>query len=165
MFVSDVSLGSMSIGGNKWAASSGGSSGVSLFDVRGALKLASGAASELPVQKALPAPSSTVMLLGKPFRLMPDASPARAMLWGSVLAAWTVGGLCLHTARRLDIATAANVKDKLGDAMSPAAARVRVAMGPVRDYLRGGAASSSLTQLAAALRSHLLPTAPPLGPR
>lgn len=37
------------------------------------------------------------------YRLLPQLSPGRAFLWGSILALWGTAGLAMSTARHLDI--------------------------------------------------------------
>lgn len=37
------------------------------------------------------------------YKLFPDLTPGRAFMWGSILAAWTVGSVALASARALDI--------------------------------------------------------------
>lgn len=139
--------------------------GVSLFDVHAALELARGAGTELPPQRAPPPPPPPVVLFGRPFRLLPDLSPGRAMLWGAVLSAWAVGGLCLGTARRLRIATPDDARQRLGEAMAPAAARVAALAAPVAARLRGeaggaeGGRQGGGARLAAALRAKMQPGA------
>lgn len=52
-------------------------------------------------------------------RLMPEYTPARAMLWGSILALWGTGALVATAARRLDIHSTEDASEKLRDALTP----------------------------------------------
>ena len=63
----------------RWVASSGTVDGVSLFDVKGGVKLMEGAQSVLPKQRALPTASEAVLQLGQMrFQLLPDLTRACA---------------------------------------------------------------------------------------
>ena len=48
-------------------------------------------------------PLRPTLLCVLPCRLLPEMTPGRAFLWGSVLAVWGVGALVATTARGLDI--------------------------------------------------------------
>lgn len=62
----------------RWVASSGTVDGVSLFDVKGGVKLMEGAQSVLPKQRALPTASEAVLQLGQMrFQLLPDLTRTR----------------------------------------------------------------------------------------
>jgi hypothetical protein len=114
--------------GSKWAASTGTVEGVSLFNVRGAVELAKGTKDKLPVQRALPvaAPTEGVLQLGRmSLRLMPDFTPSRALVWGTVLACWAVGGVTVMAAQSMGFSSVEDVRDKVGATMLPAAAACR----------------------------------------
>ena len=111
-------------------ASSGTVDGVSLFDVKGGVRLAEGAGSVLPPQRAPPSAPEAVLQLGQMrFKMLPDLTRAcaqrllracelvlthdcslphaasRALVWGTVLAVWTIAGVVVKTARSLEIST------------------------------------------------------------
>ena len=62
----------------RWVASSATVDGVSLFDVKGGVKLMEGAQSPLPRQRALPAAPEAVLQLGQlRLKLLPDLTRTR----------------------------------------------------------------------------------------
>ena len=128
LFISDLRVGSMRHSGSKWAASTGTVEGVSLFDVRGAVELAKGNQDVLPVQRALPVlkEGEGVLQVGRlSLRLLPDLTPSRALVWGTVLAVWVVGGVTVKAAKRMGISSVDDVRERVGATMLPLAATCR----------------------------------------
>lgn len=100
---------------------------MSLFDVKGGVKLMEGGQSVLPPQRALPTAAEAVVQLGQMrFKLLPDLTRAcpkrsphaplppasdgpraasRALMWGTLLAVWTVAGVSVKTAKSLGISS------------------------------------------------------------
>lgn len=68
-------------------------------------------------------------------RLMPEYTPARAMLWGSILAVWGTAILTASVARQLDIHDASDASDRLRDVVHPFVERSKQAFQPVRNWL------------------------------
>jgi hypothetical protein len=145
--------GRLSVSGSKWAASTATVEGVSLFDVRGALKLAQGGQDKLPVQRSLP-PPQMVMLGGVRLKLMPDYTPGRAIVWGTILSCWLVGGISAKVAQSMGIRTIADVRGTFSDAFSPGVAALRERLAPTKEALLSGE-GSAIGALAAEMRVKL----------
>jgi hypothetical protein len=52
-------------------------------------------------------------------RLMPEYTPARALLWGSILALWGTGAIVATVARRLEIHESQEASEKLREVLTP----------------------------------------------
>jgi hypothetical protein len=106
---------------------------VSLFNVRGAMELMQGSQSQLPVQKALPMPAMPTLQLGSlRLKVMPDFTPSRALVWGTILSLWCVGGLTVQMSKRMGIHSVADVQDRCAMALAPVAARARNYFSPLK---------------------------------
>jgi hypothetical protein len=68
-------------------------------------------------------------------RLMPTYTPGRALLWGSVLAAWGTGALAASAARSFGIREPADVGPALEPHLAPLAAAVAAVLEPWRGVL------------------------------
>lgn len=125
---------SLSVGRGKWASGNASVEGTSIFNLRKGLELANG--SELPkhvnVRPIKMAQPETVKILGRNLRLMPDYTPGRALLWGSILAMWGTGAILLRTSRSLDINSISDVKDKMNNLIAPKVARIPEILKPIK---------------------------------
>lgn len=93
------------------------------------------------------------------YRLLPQLSPGRAFLWGSILALWGTAGLAMSTARHLDIHSAAEAGGKLRQVCEPVGAAAASAFKPLRNALPSvraqpgsGNEGNSLNELARQLK-------------
>ena len=141
---------------SRWAASTSTVEGVSLFDVRGAVKLMDGSSSPLPPQRALPSSTDAVLEVGKlRLRLLPELTPSRALFWGSLLCVWTVAGLTTRTARSLGISSAEDVRAKCGEAMEPYARSFQDMLLPIRERLQTGQGAPRVSELTTRLKASM----------
>ena len=80
-------------------------------------------------------------------RLMPIYTPGRALLWGTVLAAWGTAAAVASSARALGVESAADAPEALRAYFAPAAARAREAAEPWKGSLAvsGGLAAAAVS--------------------
>jgi len=154
LYVGNLKMGSkLSLGAGKWAASTGTVAGASIFDVQGAYKLIDGTGSELPPQRSVPAATESVVKLGGVrLRLLPEMTPGRALLWGSVLAVWATSAAVLRAARALEIRSVADVRSGCAAALGPVGGRLAARLEPVKAML-GGQSSPAGQRFAAKLKT------------
>ena len=97
-------------------------------------------------------------------RLMPVYTPGRALLWGTVLAAWGTAAAVASSARALGVQSVEEAPEALRAYFAPAAARMRFAAEPLKGSfaISGGAAAaavndegSSVSVLSRKLKSRL----------
>jgi len=69
------------------------------------------------------------------FKLLPDLTPGRAFVWGSILAAWTVGSACAYTCRSLDINSRAEFPVKMKEAFAPVRVWAQSCLAPIREAM------------------------------
>jgi len=86
-------------------------------------------------------------------RLMPIYTPGRALLWGTVLAAWGTAAAVASSARALGVQSAADAPDALRAYFAPAAARMRSRAEPLKGSLAisGGAAAAAVNDEASSV--------------
>lgn len=107
------------LGRNKWV-----SDGVSIFSVADGKKLASTETKALNhyenirMMKIQKAALETPTVLGG-LRVLPECTPGRALMWGTVLALWGTGAIVASTAKYLDIHDASQAPEKIKMALSP----------------------------------------------
>ncbi|KAK9798560.1 hypothetical protein WJX73_006163 [Symbiochloris irregularis] len=96
------------------------------------------------------------------YRLLPQFTPGRAFMWGSILAMWGTAGLAVSAARQLDIHTAEGAAEKLRATCAPMIDAVSSAFSPLKGQLassqaaeRSLAADNSLTELARRMKVKL----------
>lgn len=79
-------------------------------------------------------------------RLMPVYTPGRALLWGTVLAAWGTAAAVASSARALGVQSAADAPEALRAYFAPAAERMRSVAEPWKGTLAlgGGAAAAAV---------------------
>lgn len=109
----------VSLGRAKWSAD-----GASIFSVNDGKRLA-----QTPVREPSAWEASRARKIAQAaqidkrvvqgIRLMPEYTPARAMLWGSIIALWATGAVTASVARSLDIHTAEEASEKLRSAFEP----------------------------------------------
>jgi hypothetical protein len=157
MYVGNLKLGTrLSLGRGKWQASSGTVEGTSLFDVKAAYKLIDGTDATLPRQRAVaPAPETVITLGNKLFRVFPDFTPGRALVWGTLLAVWGTSAVVVRTARRLEIQSIDDVRSALNEALTPMAGRIQHQVDPYREVLVAGDKSFMESDLSKQLKLKL----------
>eukprot|EP00890_Picochlorum_soloecismus_P002299 jgi/Picsp_1/306/NSC_00305-R1_protein len=107
------------LGRNKWV-----SDGVSIFSVADGKKLAGTETKALNhyenirMMKIQKAALETPTVLGG-LRVLPECTPGRALMWGTVLALWGTGAIVASTAKYLDIQNASQAPEKIKLALSP----------------------------------------------
>jgi hypothetical protein len=120
------------------------------------------AARAARVARHAAADAETALVAG--IRLMPIYTPGRALLWGTVLAAWGTAAAVASSARALGVQSAAEAPEALRAHFAPAAARMRSAAEPWKGSLAisGGLAAaavndegSSVSVLSRKLKSRL----------
>lgn len=109
----------VSLGRAKWSAD-----GASIFSVNDGKRLA-----QTPVREPSAWEASRARKIAQAaqvdkrvvqgIRLMPEYTPARAMLWGSIMAVWATGAITASVARSLDIHTAEEASEKMRSAFEP----------------------------------------------
>lgn len=135
----------VSLGRARWTHDGG--SGASIFSVADGRKLASEPARHATAWEAARAARvarasiETPLLAG--VRVMPVYSPGRALLWGTVLAAWGTGAIVASTARSLEIREAGDVGRVLTPRLAPLAAAVASIVEPWRGSLSVASSSTA----------------------
>ena len=79
-------------------------------------------------------------------RLMPIYTPGRALLWGTVLAAWATAAAVASSARALGVHNVTEAPEALRAYFAPAAARMRFAAEPLKGSfaISGGVAAAAV---------------------
>lgn len=144
MYVDKATLGSsVSLGRAKWNAGHTTVEGASIFDVKKGVNLASGdgapAAAAGPIealpkykQAKLPVPQ-VADIMGVKFRLLPEYTPGRALVWGSILALWGTSVVVMRSARALDITSIDDANSKLSVALKPVVSTFQTNFTPLKD--------------------------------
>jgi len=134
MYVSKATLGSqVSLGRSKWSAGTDTVQGASIFDVRKGAELANSAPEHVRQQVVKPAAPVELVSVGKvKLRLMPDYTPGRALMWGSVLAVWGTAAIVLRSAKSLEIGSLEEVPAKLGEVIRRPAKSAVTALDPIK---------------------------------
>lgn len=70
--------------------------------------------------------------LVKGIRLLPEFTPGRAMLWGSILAVWGTAALVASTAKSLDIKTTEEAAGRLREVIAPMASQFSTVLTPLK---------------------------------
>lgn len=125
----------VSLGRARW-----GSDGASIFSVQDGKRLAQ-TPPKLPTPWELNrarkiADASVDARVVSGIRLMPEYTPARAMLWGSILALWGTGALVATAARSLDIHSKEEAGAKLREAIVPYVGWSARLFHPLRSWLQ-----------------------------
>eukprot|EP00891_Asterochloris_glomerata_P005458 jgi/Astpho2/5458/fgenesh1_pg.00077_%23_6_t len=68
-------------------------------------------------------------------RLLPEFTPGRAMLWGTILAVWGTAAVFASTARSLDIKTAEDAPEKLRGVFEPIVGRLSGWFTPTKTWV------------------------------
>lgn len=109
----------VSMGRMRWT-----SDGVSIFSVADGKKLAETAPKPLNhyenirMMKIQKAAMQTPTVLGG-YRLLPEMTPGRALMWGTIVAVWGTGALVMSTAKYLGIEQLGDVPEKMQEVLSP----------------------------------------------
>lgn len=94
--------------------------------------------------------------LVKGIRLLPEFTPGRAMLWGSILAVWGTAALVVSTAKSLDIKTTEEASDKLREVIAPMASQFSTALTPLKSVVSASQMRSEhQSELATRLKAKL----------
>lgn len=96
------------------------------------------------------------------YRLLPQFTPGRALLWGTILAMWGTGAVVVTAARRLDITKMEEAKGKIEAALLPYVDALAGYFEPLQgslklEALRNTERSSEFTELANNIRRQLKP--------
>lgn len=92
----------------------------------------------------------------KGIRLLPEFTPGRAMLWGSILAVWGTAAIVMSTAKTLGIHTTAEASDKLRNIIAPMAGGLSSAFTPLKGMVSAtDMRSQQQSELASRLRAKL----------
>jgi len=174
--------GHVSMGRNKWQASSSTVEGASIFSVKAGAQLAE--EGDLLVQRAeaaampggikgagsralkvhVPAPSRMVEPKAKDLlhltdnykmRLLPEFTPGRAMAWGGVLAIWGSFGLAARCAQSFGIHSLEDVSPKLSAALVPVAQNIADNLIPFRKAIDVRLAGAGESEVAASLKAKM----------
>jgi hypothetical protein len=100
------------------------SDGVSIFSVADGKELASTEPKALNryenirMQKIQRAALESPTVLGG-YRVLPEMTPGRALMWGTIVAVWGTGALVMSTARYLGIEELRDVPGRMKDVLSP----------------------------------------------
>lgn len=120
-----------SLGRGRWTADN-----VSIFSVSDGKKLASTPPpttthyENLRMAKIQRAALETPTLAG--YRLLPELTPGRAMMWGTILAMWGTGALVATTMRWLDIQGAEDAPAKLKATFKPVGETLKRWFAPLK---------------------------------
>jgi hypothetical protein len=123
---------------------------VSIFSVADGKRMASTPAPPgtvfegLRMAKIQRAALETPTLAG--YRLLPELTPGRALLWGSILAAWGTAAVVAAAARQLDIPDAASASARMRAAFAPAVASLTDALTPLRASMSVAAAAGTMRE-------------------
>lgn len=69
------------------------------------------------------------------YRVLPEMTPGRAFLWGTVLAIWGTMGAVSLAAKRLDIHSIEDASSKLREAFKPSVASIKEKFEPLRSSM------------------------------
>jgi len=140
MYVDKATLGSsVSLGRGKWNAGHSTVEGASIFDIKKGADLASGGGSaealeSMPKYKQVKLPTPQVAdVMGVKFRLLPEYTPGRALVWGSILALWGTSVVVMRAARSLDITSVDDANGKLSGAAAPIVSGCATYLSPLKD--------------------------------
>lgn len=75
------------------------------------------------------------------YRVLPEMTPGRAMLWGSILAIWGTAALVSAAARSLDIRGAEDAPAKLKAVFDPVAQFLKSNLAPLKGSMSVAAAT------------------------
>lgn len=131
-----------SLGRGRWTAED-----VSIFSVADGKRMASTPArpinnyDSIRMNKIQRAALETPTVAG--YRLLPELTPGRAMLWGTVLAIWATGALVATAMKNLEIQGAADAPGKLKAIFTPFVAGVNESLAPWRSTLSTASAAGN----------------------
>lgn len=90
------------------------------------------------------------------YRLLPEFTPGRAMLWGTILAVWGTAAVVASTAKSLDIKTTDEAAGKLRDVFAPVAGSLSAALMPLKGMVSATSVrSEQQSELAVRLKAKL----------
>lgn len=155
----------VSLGRSRWM-----SEDVSIFSVADGKRMANTQPKALNhydsirMSKIRKAALETPTVLGG-LRVLPEMTPGRALMWGSILAVWGTGALMLSGAKYLDIKETSEAPEKLKRALKPIGSWLEGLFLPWRDSLvatgisgaqtsADGPFSRLIVQLKSQLRPH-----------
>lgn len=115
----------VSMGRMRWT-----SDGVSIFSVADGKKLAGTEPTPLNhyentrMMKIQKAAMQTPTVLGG-YRVLPEMTPGRALMWGTIVAVWGTGALVMSTAKYLGIEKMGDVPERMQAVLSPLGERLK----------------------------------------
>lgn len=127
----------VSLGRARWTHDGG--SGANIFSVSDGKRLAQEPVRHVSAFEAARAKRVAALAHETPLmagvRVMPVFTPGRALLWGSICAAWLTGAAVATARQSLGITSTADAGARLSSALRPMAASVEGAMEPWRGKL------------------------------
>jgi len=106
------------------------------------------------LEKQQKAAMETPLLQG--YRLLPEFTPGRAMLWGTIFAIWGTAAVVVTSAKSLDIKTTEEASAKLREVVAPMASQLNAALTPLKGMVSATSMrSEQQSELALRLRSKL----------
>jgi len=80
------------------------------------------------------------------YRLLPEFTPGRAMLWGTILAIWGTAAVVVTAARQLDIKESTEASSKLRAVFAPFVLSMKERLAPLRAGMSSAAASGTIRE-------------------
>lgn len=133
----------MKFNSSRWTRS-GAEEGLSIFDIKGAMKAAQEGPDEAAKKRMHPAAIAHAERVARAqqmgvsvwgYKVFPDLTPGRAFMWGTILAVYAVGMSALVTARALDIHSVDDIKEKMQAAFAPYKEALRNSAGGARGHI------------------------------
>lgn len=130
----------VALNSSKWAApQAADASAMSIFDIKGAISTLSTPVDPSTMTAGMVALNARVAraqqqqatLAG--FRVLPDLTPGRALMWGTILAVWGTATVTVLAARALDIHTLADVPVKMKEHLQPVKEWSRATLSVIPD--------------------------------
>lgn len=120
--------------------------GKSIFDVNAAQDFMLSESNRKSAEKkarlvnigAKPPPPPVLRVAGVPLLVLPEPTPGRALLWGTVLAVWAGSATASYTCSKLEIKSTSDILPKFKAAMEPFAERFRLAGSGLRTKVLNG---------------------------
>ncbi|KAL4436815.1 hypothetical protein ABPG75_003954 [Micractinium tetrahymenae] len=139
----------VSMGRARWTTD-----GASIFSVADGKRLASEPAPSATYYENIRARKIQRAALEGPtvagYRVLPEMTPGRAFMWGTILAVWGTGALIASTARSLDIHSADEAPSRLRTLFAPVAEALEARLAPLRSSMSIGAVAGDAVRQEAA---------------
>ena len=137
-----------SLGKGRWSAED-----VSIFSVADGKRMASTPPKAITTYESIRMAKITKASFETPtmagYRLLPEFTPGRAMLWGTVIAMWATGAVVASAMRNLDIQGAEDASSKIRSVVAPWAETLQTKFAPLKSGMSIAAASNRTQEDAA----------------